>query len=565
MGTSSPPTSSGVVSPKTQMILNDGWLEMRANRKKGGAARAFTRGWKYGEGKQVAIKVGAGVAVGVIFAGVSVATAGAALPVVLALAAGGFAAGQAANASISILKNRSSHRGLANTANWIDSLRGTTMQEQRDRAKALDTRAYKTIRRAYEHFREALRKAKSADAIRIELTQAGMVWVPCDFLLDLLSSSLSVSHHLHKARLYMEPCIHVQRVLLFALEAWIKEWGDAEKALSDRVDAFMKAHKESCGKDCYLGSTGAKKGVRDRPDEVVLWSASQIKDYDDKLADLFEALAVASVAPRPHANFGSGAVERTKRMMDDTYALWNTRRKAWDIRTKHFITNTFARKTKAERVAFGASQAVSAVAGVASTAGGIAVDAPVKALTETLLPGLDIGIAFGSVAADTARDIGAGLAIDAAADKVAPTPDVDDDTDLQHHRGGTAAATQNRDFVRKAAQHIYEADERRKRVNELGNLTITSCGHARELAAHVFAVNHHIGKAQQYLEQSMEIALETGRQISQASLDWTGRLNAVYMYVSKRVAFPDHRVCQGICYGAAPGQPSKPTRPFGKI
>ncbi|MDF2773426.1 MAG: hypothetical protein K0S86_2923 [Geminicoccaceae bacterium] len=60
----------------------------------------------------------------------------------------------------------------------------------------------------------------------------------------------------------------------------------------------------------------------------------------------------------------------------------------------------------------------------------------------------------------------------------------------------------------------------------------------------------------------MEIALETGGQISQASLDWTGKLNAVYIFVSKRVALADHRLCEGACYGSAPGQPPRPARPF---
>ena len=555
-------TAPAVVSAKTQMLLNDAWLEMLEHRKTGGSSRAIKRGWKYGEGKQVALKAGVGIAVGVVFTGVSIATAGAALPVVIAVAAGGFAAGQAANASFSILKNRGSMRGLGSTANWIDSIRGKAMQEQQEHTKALDTRAYKTIRRAYEHFREAGRKATEAEAFRVALKKADITLVPCDDMLALLTASMSVSHHLHKARLYIEPAIHVERVLLFALHAWIREWRDADTKLATLVDQFVNQHKEACGKGCYFESAGATG--HGRSEEVDLWADTRIDRYDKKLAHLFDELAVASVAPAPPASVPAAALPRIRRMVDDTYTYWKLVRKAPDVRIRHFISNTFARKTKAERVAFGVGQAVGTVATIASTAGGQAVDASVKALMDAGYAGLDLGLAFGSTAADAARDFGGGLAIDKFADKVAPAPEVSAQTDLGHHPGSTAAATENREFLRKAAQHIYEADERKKRVDELGTLTITSCAHARELAAHAYAVNHHLGKAQTYLEQAIELTIRVGKPIRDESRNWTKKFNEVYAYCSKRVAVADHTLCfeSEACYGPSGGPSSGPVRPI---
>jgi hypothetical protein len=162
-----------------------------------------------------------------------------------------------------------------------------------------------------------------------------------------------------------------------------------------------------------------------------LWADNQIDKYDKELADLFDELAVASVAPRPQPSVPSAALPRIRRMMEDTYTYWNARRKAPDVRIKHLISNTFARKTKTERVAFSVGQAVGAVATLASTAGGQAVDSSVKALVDAGYKGLDLGLAFGSTGVDAARDFAEGLAIDKVADKVAPAADVDDDTDLK--------------------------------------------------------------------------------------------------------------------------------------
>jgi len=552
-------------SAKTELLLNAAWLEMRENRKTGGKGRAIVRGWKYGEGKQIALKAGVGVAIGVVFTGVSVATAGAALPVVIAIAAGGFTAGQAANASFSILKNRGKMRGLGSTANWVDSVRGKTMQEQQEHVRALDTRAYKTIRRSYEHFREAARKSLEAEKTRVALFSGSKLfsvnWITCGDAIDLLSASLSVSHHLHKARLYLEPAIHIERVVLFALQAWIAEWRAAETKLETAIDAFFKQNHDSCGADCYNKYTAAKQ-KRNRPEEVELWSDALIQGYDDELSDLFDKLAVASVLPQPKPK-NHGALPRIRRMLDDAHLMWSVRRTSAGIKIKHFVTNTFARKTTAERVAFGIGQTVGALAATGSTAGGAAVDGSVQALVKAGYAGLDTGLAFSSTAVDSARDFFGGMVIDVVADRVAPTPDLDDETDLKHHKGSTAAATKNREFLRKAAQHIYEADERKKRIDELGSVTLTKCAEAREFAAHVFAVNHHIGKAQQYLWEAITLTTETGTQVWQASQDWSAKFNSVYQFASDRVSDSDHRSCTGgVCYGPTPGRPDEPIQPL---
>ena len=539
----------GPLSSGAKKLLEDAWAKMLESKSKDAFGRRIRRGWKYGDGKKELAKVGTGVAVGVAFVGISIATGGAATPVVIALAAGGFAAGQAHGAAWAIIGNRKGLRGVSETANWVSTMAVADPEMHREKIKKLDTAAHKTLRRAYEHYRTALRKSRKSEEVLVQIK--AMPYVPCSVAFELIEQSLSVSHHLYKARLYLEPAIYLQRVLLVALREWIDDWKKHEAALNNLVNQALGPnginHKK-CGSKCY-----AKAHVRSGtavPMPALLTDVD-LDFLDDQLADLFEQLSVGSVAPKPVGSVPQSAIARTNVMMKDATMTWKNRRNSVQVRTRHFISNTFARKTKSERIAFGVQQGVGVVAAVASTAGAQAADPAIKAATE-ILPKLDLGIELGAFVADTARDIGGGMLIDMMVDKAVDGPEIDVGTDLAHHDGSTASATKNRDLLRKAAQHIQEADERRKVVHELRDVVLTTCWETREFARHVYAVRHHIGKAQTYLRQSIGMTLCVGEAMRISETRWRKNLTEVYEFVTKVVARKDHSMCDEIgCYGPA--------------
>ncbi|HET7131076.1 MAG TPA: hypothetical protein VFJ95_02455, partial [Gammaproteobacteria bacterium] len=275
--------------PDAQKLLADAWHEMIRSKSTGGFGRRIRRGWKYGEGKEIVGKTAAGVAVGAVFVGVSIATAGAATPVVIAIAAGAFAAGQVPGAAASIIKNRKGLHGITNTANWVSNMASADPDSHREHVKKLDMAAHKTLRRAYEHYRTALRKSSESEKVRARLTATKDV--PCADVFELIQKTLSVSHHLYKARLYIEPAIYLQRVLLVALREWIADWARHEKALAALVTQALGPNgidHGTCGKDCYRNAAAVKGGTAQL---AALLTDADLDVYDKQLEDLFGKLA----------------------------------------------------------------------------------------------------------------------------------------------------------------------------------------------------------------------------------------------------------------------------------
>jgi hypothetical protein len=562
---------------QARALINFAWKELEKDRKGffKGKARAFRRGWKYGEGKKTAKKVGIGVGVAVAFTVVGVATAGAGVAtvaVVAALAVGGYAAGQAASGSMAVLGSKS-NRGLPSVTGWLNSEQAATTAFNLESARALDERAYSLTRRAYEHYRTAYRKARDIAITATELKKQNPAQIDCGQVLGMVAAMLSISHHLLKARLYLEPTIHFQRVLLRALDDWRTRWDswyyDMREVIHDALKREAADSPGGCGPNCFQ-KKGADRHKFEGAEE--LWDAKTIAGHDTRLNTLFHKLAPAPRG-RPYLNVHGDALTRASRMFRDVQRWHDTNREALGLRMRHWISNTFARKTRGEVASFGLSQtagvAITAASGSSAMVQAVAdaalppsvvsqtLDQVIKALTEL---GKGIGQNMGETAGGMVGDQLAGI----AGDRIAFKGD-SEDADLNVGRDSAAAATENRDLIRKAAQHIYKANEHADALGVLKDTTIDGCEHAVETAEHVLVVYHHLSKAQRYLEESLNLTFALGDVVGALQDRMDDSTIACWQWAAVRVAHGDHRVCDledSYCYGPSQNDRATPRVPL---
>ena len=558
---------------QARALINFAWKELEKDRKGffKGKARAFRRGWKYGEGKKTAKKVGIGVGVAVAFTVVGAATAGAGVAtvaVVAALAVGGYAAGQAASGSLAVLGSKS-NRGLPSVTGWLNSEQAATTAFNLESARALDERAYSLTRRAYEHYRTAYRKARDIATTATGLRKQNPAQIDCGQVLEMVTAMLSISHHLLKARLYLEPTIHFQRVLLSALDDWRTRWDlwyhDMREVINDAMKRDAADSPGGCGPNCFQ-KKGADRHKFEGAEE--LWGAKTIAGHDKRLATLFVKLAPAPRA-RPNLNVHGDALTRASRMFGDVKRWHDANREALGLRMRHWISNTFARKTKGEVTAFALSQtaavAITASSGSSAMVQAVAdaaapavisqtLDQVIKAFTEL---GKGVGQNMGETAGGIVGDQLAGIVGDRVAFKGDP-----EDADLNVGRDSAAAATENRDLIRKAAQHIYKANEHADALFVLQNTIIDGCEHAVETAEHVLVVYHHLSKAQRYLEESLNLTFALGNVVGALQDRMDDSTIACWQWAAARVAHGDHRVCDFYCYGPSRENRATPAFPL---
>jgi hypothetical protein len=171
--------------------------------------------------------------------------------------------------------------------------------------------------------------------------------------------------------------------------------------------------------------------------------------------------------------------------------------------------------------------------------------------------GKGVGQNMGETAGGMAGDQLAGLVGDRFAFQGDP-----EDADLNVGRDSAAAATENRDLVRKAAQHFYKANEHADQLFILQNTKLEDCEHAIEVAEHILVVYHHLSKAQRYLEKSLKLTFALGDMVGGVQDRIDKSVTACWQWAAARVADRNHSVCAQVCYGPSPEGGQMPALPI---
>jgi uncharacterized membrane protein len=505
-------------------------LDARSNRGKQ-IRRSIRRSWQYGGGKKKALKIAVGLGFGAIFVGVSIGTAGAGAPVIAALAVGSFMVGQMSDMGFAKLSGRK-FRGKQKTNDWVAKFRSLNSDEQTEGLKATQERAHKTIRRAYEHFRRAVRKARAAQTA----TQEAAAERTCDAAAGMVMSTLHVSHHFDKARAYEFPAIFLCQTLLATYKKYLALWTDAEPKLRQRVGEILDGHAKDtpCDSDeCF--ATGAVETIQAEP-HPVFWSAAGIALMETDLKEVDDDLTAAGFDPAEPAPPGSrGAVHRAHELFIDAGRKYHIEHKRVHVKVKHGITNMWARKTTGERKARVASSAFSALV----AAGGGAASGGMSAT------GIDPG-AWAEVVQELA-----GQALELGGDPVIEKATEDEEMSgaaaLEHHEDASRSGAESQTSLQKAAVHIYEIMTVLDKIKQ--GEKANDCASAVARLRDVYKVEHHLSKTQKYLGESIHKTVVLGRALK-ARIDASKTINqGVFKLAVEIVGRGDHSECGKVCYG----------------
>lgn len=514
-------------------------LEGRSSRAKK-IRRSLRRSWKYGGGKKKAAKIAVGVAFGAIFVGVSAATAGAGAPVIAGLAIGAFAVGQMSDAGFAKLSGRK-FRGKQKTQNWMDQYRTLNSAEQTDTLQVTQERAHKTIRRAFEHYRRAVRKARAAQAAAVAATDEQT----CDAAAEMVLSTLHVSHHFDKARTYEFPALFLCMTMLETYKQYLGVWQQAEPTLRTRTAEILDGHAQDtpcAGDDCL--AVGPIEPIQVEP-HPRFWDANTIARKERELKELDDELTLAGFAPTVPAPPGSrDAVQRAHALFLDAAKKYHVEHKSLRVKMKHGVTNMWARKTSGERKGFVASKVVAA--GLAAGGGGISGATASMNMPAFFDPLLEIGFEATQEGADQFID------------RVTEDDDLGGPGDIEHHADASRAGAEGQSTIQKAAVHLFEIMKIMEalKTSDKANDCKTAVARLRE----IYKIEHHLAKTQKYLGDSIQKILMLGNELK-AKVDASKAANEqVYRLALRIVGRTNHGGCGKVCYGPTNGQSFMPAR-----
>lgn len=520
-------------APEIKAIKMTALASMQAGRasKAKRIRRSVRRSWTYGGGKKTAAKLAVGVGFGAIFVGVSVATAGAATPALIAgLAIGAYAVGQMTDAGFAKLGGRK-YRGGRATNEWVEKY---TRPDTAEKAKALEERAHKTARRAFEHYRRSIEKARIAHNLAVDASKDEAT---CDDAAALVMGLMSVTRHLEKSRIYTYPALFLCDMVLEAYSGFMRSWTGAGggESVNAKVDAsikkLMEGHQGACESEfCFFDSRGAFRGGQPAVTSLQpLWTSDEIDQKAQAISEARNRLDLSAVCAPPLSHRYA-----TRALYQDAGNKYEHR--SVGVKIKHSVTSAWARKTKSEQKSYVASQITGAAlsAGSAGIGGGLwANNININAGWEFLIEG-----GFQVVGNLTNETI----------DRNVSTTDASQQTiDRQKH--GSAVAAEAQDYLRKAAVHLWEAQ---KIVDALQTSDpADTCDTAIDRLREIYKIRHHLGKTQLYLGQAIDfvVLLTTHLAIKiEASNDIHGD---AFREIDK-IMSRDHGRCGKVCYGASP-------------
>lgn len=515
---------------ETETINKAALASMQAGRasKGKGARRAIRRSWTYGGGKKTAAKLAVGVGFGAVFLGASIATAGAAAGVIAALAVGSWVVGQMTDAGFSKLAGKK-YRGGEATNKWVEEY---TKPDTQEKAKALDERAHKTVRRAFEHYRRAVDKAVQSRPLVQACTNAN---AGCDDAVELAMGLMSITRHLEKTRIYLHPGLFLSQWVLEAYRSYLKTWQGSGQGTSvtEKVNAkikeLMEGHQGPCESEhCFFESTAGNWNPGARP---TLWAV------DGEPVQLFAALTEAqnklSLCTVVHAP--GNASLATRRLYLDAGSKYERRSVA--IKVKHSFTNAWRRKTKSEQKAYVGTQILGA--GLSAGAGG--VSGGLNAANINLAAGWEVLIEFGFQLTGNSL---ATVIDEGSSETEASKPTID------RQKAGSKAGSDAQDYLRKAAIHMWEAAKITEALKTAPGAV--DCDTAVARLREIYKIEHHLGKTQKYLGDAVAFVVLLTNNL-EAKITASNAIHArAFTLIDRIMTSHDHTNCGKVCYDANP-------------
>lgn len=432
----------------------------------------------------------AAIAVGVATSGVAVGAA--AVGVVIGIAAGEFALSKMKDTAFAALAGRE-YTGAKKTAAFIKQYQGAEF-EPGGESQRLASRAHKTIRRACQHYRKAHQKI---DKLK-KLDHKGPV-KSCDDGAERLTLIFQAKHHLDKALLYIHPAFYLSDALFQPYNRGAADWmeGGREKTLDGYIKEVLGKHQGACSDKCYASPNGQTGGPFAITDED-LWDHAERGHILHELTNTHHTLQTHFNVMQSWGDqilqHGPSTARALYKGTVDQYS-----KRSIATRGKHFFANSWARKTKSEKISFGASQALS----VAMSAGGaglhLAIEEPLKhAVSEALLEPVKMLIEYAQQGLDIGGDIGIDEVAEASARKAK----------RKSSPQGTGEAREGQECIQNAAIHLRAAMMIELPIKSEDWEDIDNCEDALNMMSEWYKFKHHLWKTQIYLEEAIKFVTE---------------------------------------------------------
>lgn len=493
----------------------------------GGAARSIRRSFEFGTGKKTAAKIGIGVAFGALAVGLSFASFGTAAPFIAAVAVGAFATGQLTNVGFAKLSGRK-YRGVQRTNSWIEQYRNG-QDDHAEELKSTNERAHKTIRRAFEHYRRGVRKATKLK----ESYLSAMDQPTCDAAADMVTRMFSVSHHWDKSRIYLVPALFLSQALLAAYEEMLQLFERSEAGMQTTLGELLDRHGPAPCDDVWcvatrndLGQPGARPALR--------WDQAHIQSIRDRLDQHEDRILSAGFASRPPAVDGTVEI-RTQQLFLDAGRAYSANRKRLGVRMSHGIKNVFARKTRSERISFGAGLGLSAV--TAAAGGSVSGATAGMNMPAFFSPLVELGFQVTENSSGEVIDAAAGMA-----DRNTGT------TQIAHQREGTRTAADAQDVLQKAAEHMQEILKVGDLLQEAGRVGDRDCPAVIERLRTFYKIHHHLGKVEDYLGTGIDRIEVLATALAQKMDRFVPAHDRIWAETARIIATADHTQCAEVCY-----------------
>jgi hypothetical protein len=496
--------------------------------------RAIKRSWEYKDGKKKAAKLAVTVGLTTAFVAVGVATHGAGIAVVAALAAGSYVVGKMNDTAFAKLYGRQ-YTGGHRTREFVEHIKNNPVAfDTEEQSKSLASRAHKTVRRACQHYRTALDKLGEFT----KKVKAKPKVTSCDEAAERITALLQVKRHLDKSWLYIHPGFFLSNALFKVYSTYWHIWDGThtqkkvEDRISEQIVDLMKKHDEAqqvCGSDkCYWESGKNGEKSEHTPAAEPLWSDSDLDHRVHELEEAEEHLRLDPTVEVPSLDTNLSADAQA--LYTDTKAKYLHRSVVTKL--KHSVTNTWDRKTKSEKVAFGVAQVVSAGA----TAGGAAGSVHIP---EGLEKGIDVLLEYGKEAINLGAEGGG----EAAADSV---------------QGGKSAVgsaqtgKQGQEALQKAAIHLWEMMQVQEKLNALKQEQVDFpegdvCGSAMAKLYEIYRLKHHLVKTQTYLGETIEVVAGCSKELHTKIKLLKQFHNEIVIDINSFLKSGNHSTCKA-CY-----------------
>ena len=524
-----------IIKPKEHIIKsmkNEAQYLMQMGRAQYAPIRSIKRSWKYKDGKTKLKKLGVSTGLTLVGIGVSVATGGAALPVLFAVAAGTFLVSKTVDIGFTTLCG-SDYVGATKTREFVENYTPVDF-DTKGETKRLAERAHKTIRRACQHYRTAWEKLEALKEKNKHSVAS------CDEAAKRLILLWQAKRHLDKSWLYIHPAFYLSKVMFDHYTKCRNDWlggqgsSGKEEVLTEYVDTCMDWHDGNpcLSNPCYWESV--PKGAV--PAEENLWDDHTMKEAKERIKKIKKCMEGDPTLEVPTIPLGS---DDTKGLYFDVHAKYLNRSPL--IKLKHKFQNAWERKTLTERAAFVGGQVASAASAATAM---VSVPDFVGKATDTVM-------GFALQAGEEMVDDSLEKVTDQLATTFARTPT----------RGtGTAAGKEGQENLQRASIHFCEAAELYDKLpglydkyyNQIDAGDGDICGGTIDLLIQNYKLKHHYVQAQESLGEAIEMTEACALALRKDLRNLKRYHNALVEHIEEFMAKKDHSGCKEYCVHVQP-------------